>query len=260
MDLKLSGKRALITGGSKGIGYAIALAFAREGAQPIIVSHEAETLGPAADAIYKETGIAAQTIVIDLAAAGAPEKLVQETGDIDILVNNAGAIPAGTLGTIDEEKWRQSWELKLFGYVNLTRAYLARMEQRKQGVIANIIGMAGVAARYEYVCGSTANAGLIAFTNAVGAASPNNGVRVFGVNPSPTRTDRIVAINKQIAKTRFGDENRWEELNKDLPFGRLLEPEEVANMVVFGCSPCAAYLTGTVINLDGGQLYASPKA
>jgi 3-oxoacyl-[acyl-carrier protein] reductase len=120
--------------------------------------------------------------------------------------------------------------------------------------------MAGIAPRYEYVCGGAANAALIAFTNSVGAASPSHNVRVFGINPSPTRTDRIVAINKQIAKTRFGDESRWEELNSGLPFGRLQEPEEVANMVVFGCSPLAGYLTGTVINLDGGQLYASPKA
>lgn len=259
MDLRLSGKRVLITGASKGIGYACALAFAREGARPILVARSAEGLSKAGDALRQETGITAQTVAMDMSDGESADRLASQVGDVDILVNNAGAIPGGNLDQIDDGRWRESWELKLFGYIRLTREYLPRMEAAGSGVIANVIGMAGVAPRYEYICGGTANAALNAFTNAVGAASQRHGVRVFGVNPSQARTDRIVTLSKQMAEAQWGDADRWEELTHRLPFGRLLEPEEVANLVLFGCSPLAGYLTGTVINLDGGQLYASPQ-
>jgi 3-oxoacyl-[acyl-carrier protein] reductase len=257
MDLKLSGKRVLITGASQGIGYACALAFAREGAQPILVARNAEALRQAADTIEQETRVVAQTLSLDLATDGAATSLAEQVGDLDILVNNAGAIPGGNLEQVNEARWRDAWELKLFGYINLTRAYLSRMEAAGQGVIANVVGMAGVAPRYAYICGGTANAALNAFTQAVGAESQKHGVRVFGVNPSATRTERIVTLSREMALARFSDASRWQELTSELPFARLLEPDEVANFVVFGCSPLAGYLTGTMINLDGGQNYAT---
>jgi NAD(P)-dependent dehydrogenase (short-subunit alcohol dehydrogenase family) len=136
-------------------------------------------------------------------------------GEVDILVNNAGAIPGGGLADVDDARWRQAWELKLFGYINLIRAVLPLMQARGSGVIANIIGMAGVAPRAEYICGSTANAALIAFTQAIGAASPQHGVRVFGINPSPTRSDRIEAVLRAQAASRFGDADRWLELDQE---------------------------------------------
>jgi 3-oxoacyl-[acyl-carrier protein] reductase len=256
MDLQLGGKTVLITGGSRGIGIACASVFAREGAQPILVSRNAESLATAAAAIRADHGVAVRTIAMDLSAPGAAEKLAGEAGDIDLLVNNAGAIPGGTLEQIDESRWRQSWELKVFGYINLTRIYLPLMQAKRAGVIANVIGMAGASPRMDYVCGGAANASLIAFTRAVGAASARDGVRVFGVNPSATRTDRIVSLTRERAAATLGDAGRWQELFQHLPFGRLMEPVEVANLVAFGCSPMAGYLSGTVIDLDGGQLYA----
>ncbi len=256
MDLRLGGKKILITGGSRGIGIACASVFAREGAQPILVSRNAESLAAAAAAVRSVDGMAARTIAMDLALPGAAAKLAAEAGDVDILVNNAGAIPGGSLEQLDESRWRDAWELKVFGYINLTREYLCRMQAKKAGVIVNVIGMAGVSPKMDYVCGGAANASLIAFTRAVGAASVRDGVRVFGVNPSATKTDRIITLTQQRAATTLGDAGRWQELFRHLPFGRLMEPAEVANMVVFGCSPMAGYLSGTVIDLDGGQLYA----
>lgn len=257
MDLQLKGKRAVITGGSKGIGLAIAMRFAKEGAIPVLVSRSAESLAKAALAIQQETGILAQTIAVDLATQEGIAQLMSSAGEIYILVNNAGAIPGGSLADVSDEKWRQAWELKLFGYINLVRALLPRMEQRGSGVIANIIGMAGAAPRADYVCGSTANAALIAFTQAVGAASPRRGVRVFGINPSPTRSDRMEAMMRAQAAKKLGDADRWMELTTGLPFGRLTEPQEIADLTVFSCSPLAGYLSGTVVNVDGGQMYAS---
>jgi len=129
------------------------------------------------------------------------------------------------------------------------------MRARGGGVIVNIIGSAGRSPRYDYICGATGNAALMAFTGAVGAKSPEWGVRVFGINPSQTRTDRIVAVSKTKARNAFGDEARWQELLADLPFQRLIEPEEIARMAAFLSSPASSYVSGTVIDVDGGAAF-----
>lgn len=259
MDLQLRGKRVLVTGGSKGIGLAIAVRFAQEGALPILVSRSETMLASAAANIQAQTGSQVQTHALDLSTAPGIDALVGECGPLDILVNNAGAIPGGSLADVDETRWRASWELKLFGYINLTRRVLPTMEARGAGVILNVIGMAGAVPRAEYICGSTANAALIAFTQALGAVSTRRGVRVLGINPSPTRSDRMEAMLRSQAGRKLGDESRWQELSTSLPFGRLMEPQEVADLTVFCCSPLSGYLSGTVVNLDGGQAFASPK-
>ncbi|RYY64730.1 MAG: SDR family NAD(P)-dependent oxidoreductase, partial [Comamonadaceae bacterium] len=209
MDLQLEGRRVLVTGGSRGIGLAIALAFAREGARPLLVSRSAASLDEAIARIHADTGVQATALALDMGQQGAAARLLADAGDVDILVNNAGAIPGGALADIDEARWRQAWELKLFGYIDLTRAALPAMAARGHGVIANIIGMAGAAPRSEYIAGSAANAALMAFTQALGATSPRSGVRVFGINPSPTRSDRMEAMLKDKATAKFGDASRW---------------------------------------------------
>jgi NAD(P)-dependent dehydrogenase (short-subunit alcohol dehydrogenase family) len=260
MNLQLEHKRVLITGGSKGIGLSIALAFAEEGAQIVLVSRHKSNLDHAMSEIKQRTSIVPDVIEQDLGAAGAAEQLYAQVGAIDVLVNNAGAIPGGSLHDIDEVKWRAAWELKLFSYINLTRVYLADMEQRGSGVIANIIGMAGVAPRYEYICGSAANAALIAFTQGLGGGSVRKGVRVFGINPSPTRSDRMQQMLQNQAQAKWGDSNRWQELTTAFPFARLAEPNELSKLTVFCASPLCGYLSGSVINVDGGQMFTTPKA
>jgi len=256
MDLQLKGKKVLVTGGSKGIGLAVASAFAAEGALPIITSRDTKNLENGKNHIESTYKVACQTVELDLGAPRSAEALFEKIGNVDILINNAGAIPGGTLADINEEKWRNAWELKLFGYINLTRIYLAAMEKQGSGVIGNIIGMAGAAPRAEYVCGVTANAALMAFTQAVGATSHKNGIRVFGINPSPTRSDRMENMMKANAKNKLGDEARWTELTQKLPFGRMTEPDEIAHLTAFCASPLCGYLSGSVINVDGGQMFA----
>ena len=176
-------------------------------------------------------------------------------GDTTILVNNAGAIPGGGLLDITMERWQEAWSLKVFGYVHMTKLALEQMKPRKSGIIVNIIGMAGPNVRYDYVCGSTGNAGLNAFTKAIGSRSPDYGVRVFGINPAATLTDRIMTLSKARAKSTYGDESRWEETLGDLPFGRIKKPEEVAALAVMLCAPQVKYLSGAMIDMDGGGMF-----
>jgi NAD(P)-dependent dehydrogenase (short-subunit alcohol dehydrogenase family) len=245
MNLELQSKSVLITGGSKGIGLACAKALAAEGCQVHIASRNRDRLEEARKLLGERTKIH----LADLRDGNALRALAAACADVDILVNNAGDIPAGTLEAIDEEKWRHAWELKVFGYVNLTRELFARMKARKSGVIVNVIGMAGEYPSFEYVCGSVANAGLGAFTKAMGKGSSAFGVRVVGVHPPATRTDRIVPLIKAAAKEKLGDENRWQELVGTGSFGHMIEPEQVADMVAFLASVRAGKLSGVMVNL-----------
>ena len=240
MDLQLKGKAVLVTGGSKGIGLACAKAFAAEGCRVHLASRNPERLAEAA----RTLGNGAKAHAVDLRDSAALKKLAADCGDVDVLVNNAGDIPGGTLEGLDEAKWRHAWELKVFGYVNLTREIYGRMKARKSGVIVNVIGMAAEHPSFEYICGATANAGLANFTRALGKGYAQNGVRVVGVHPPSTRTDRIITLMKAQAKAKFGDENRYEEL-----MGNVIEPEQVGDAVCFLASPRAGQLSGVVLNL-----------
>src|ERR1700704_6231811 len=193
MELNLKGKRVLVTGGSKGIGRACAEAFAAEGAEVRIASRN-----PAAEAKFVSKAI-------DLSRRGAPEELAEWAGELDILVNNAGAIPGGSLLKVDEETWRRAWDLKLFGYINLSRQVYGRMKEKRRGVILNIIGSAGEKYDAAYIAGSTANAGLMAFTRALGGASHADGIRVVGINPGPISPERLAGFYRQRAETLLGD-------------------------------------------------------
>jgi len=253
MDLKLSGRRVLITGGSKGIGEACARVFLAEGCSIVLVARDASRLAATAAALGEANRVA--THVADLSVSSEREALAAAFPDIDILVNNAGAIPAGGLLDLSMETWEQAWALKVMGYIHLTKLYLAGMKERGAGCIVNVIGGAGRSPRYDYVCGGTGNAALMAFTGAVGGRSVEWGVRVFGINPAQTRTDRIISLSKTRAKLKFGDETRWEEMLTGLPLNRLIEPEEIANAAAFLASPACGYVSGTVLDVDGGGAF-----
>jgi len=250
MDLHLAGKTALVTGASKGIGLAAAQQMAGEGCHLHLASRTEADLQKAADAIRAAHQVNVTIHAIDIARKGNSEKLAAACADIDILVNNAGAIPPGTVLDIDEDRWRESWDLKVFGYINLTRALYPVLKAKGGGVIVNVMGMAGFSPNFAYAAGSTANAGLMHFTRAMGGRSVDDGIRVVGLNPGLVATERMITMCKGWAKDQLGDENRWEEMvQKNPPPGK---PEEIADLITYLASDRASHVTGTVINIDGG--------
>jgi len=254
MDLKLHGRRALVTGASKGIGMAIAQSLAAEGCNVHLAARTQSDLDKVAGEIRRQHSVDAKTHAGDLSNSTHVKALAAACGELDILVNSAGAVPRGTLLDIDEERWRKSWDLKLFGAINLTREVYGRMCQRGRGVIINIAGLAGERPDAHYIAGSCANAALIMFSRSLGGDSIRYGVRVVAVNPGPVETEKHIADTRRLAKEKFGDETRWREVMAGLPMRRAATTDEVSSMVAFLASDHASYISGTSILIDGGLL------
>lgn len=252
MDLDLVGKRALITGATRGIGRAIAGRLAAEGCQLVLVGRNASRAEDVASALQEQHGVAVQAVACDLAQASEVTRLARSAGDVDILINNAGAIPNGSLSELDIAAWRSAWDLKIFGYISLTREIYMGMNQRKSGVILNIIGAAGERPSADYIAGSTGNAALYAFTRGLGSASFDDGIRVLGLSPGFINTDRRRIKLQDRARLELGDETRWQEFATNYPGGRFGTPEEIADVAAFLVSERASYICGTVITVDGG--------
>jgi NAD(P)-dependent dehydrogenase (short-subunit alcohol dehydrogenase family) len=252
MDLHLRGKRVLITGASKGIGAAAAEAFAEEGCHLRLAARSGDQLNALAERLRSAHQIAAMAHVVDLRKSEDIARLVTDASDIDILVNNAGDIPGGSIDKIDEATWRHAWDLKVFGYINLTRAIYAQMKAQGHGVIVNDIGAAGERFDANYICGSAGNAALMAFTRALGGKSLADNIRVVGINPGPVGTDRHVTLLKTRAKNQFGDENRYTEFQKGLPLGRPAHAREIGDLMAFLASDRSGYTSGVIYTVDGG--------
>jgi NAD(P)-dependent dehydrogenase (short-subunit alcohol dehydrogenase family) len=250
MDLKLSGKLALITGASKGIGRATALVLAKEGCQVVLIARDPSGLDSAAAEIRSQAPVSVRSVSADLSRQGEIEQVAAQFSELDILVNNAGAIPPGTLLTIGNEAWRAAWDLKLFGYISMCRALYPALKKRS-GVIINIIGAAGERLDPDYIAGSTGNAALMAFTRSLAKGAVKDGMRVVGINPGPVATDRLEVMMRNRARTQFGDASRWKELLSGMSFSRAASPEEIGTAVAFLASPLSAYTTGTILTVDG---------
>jgi NAD(P)-dependent dehydrogenase (short-subunit alcohol dehydrogenase family) len=250
MDLNLEGKRALITGGSKGIGLACAHALAAEG---VHLSIAARTVGPlkaVTKALRDGYDIEVTSHSCDLGRPEHQEALVDVVGDIDILINNAGAIPSGTIDSVDDKTWRAAWDLKVFGYINLCRLVLPMMTKRGSGVIVNVIGSAADNPRAGYAAGAAANSALVGLTTALGGESPRDGVRVVGINPGLTLTDRMENMLRERAERTLGNADRWEELIPSDPVPSTAE--QIADVALFLASDRASQISGTTLTVDGG--------
>ena len=220
----------------------------------MLVARDAQRLADTA-AELKSFG-KVETCAADLSKPEERQRVANAYPDVSVLVD-AGAIPGGGLLDLTLERWQEAWSLKVMGYIHMTQLFLARMKERGSGTIVNIIGAAGRSPRYDYVCGATGNAALMAFTGAVGGKAVDWGVRVFAINPAATRTDRIISLSKARAKASLGDESRWQEVLTNLPLNRLGEADEIAAAAAFLASPACGYVSGATLDVDGGSAFRS---
>lgn len=255
MDLGLTGKSVLITGASRGIGAAAALAFASAGAALHLAGRDEDALGEVARAVKDISDQPCRTHLGDMHDFGFVEALAAECSDADVLVNNAGATPTGPIETVTADQWREGLDLKVVATALLTRDIYGFMCKRRSGVIINVIGNCGERPDPEIILGTVANAGMMNFTRALGSVSPRHGVRVVGVNPGPTQTERLVSLMKRKSQDRTGDAERWQELTEPLPLGRAAYPEEQADMILFAASERASFVSGTILTVDSGVAY-----
>jgi NAD(P)-dependent dehydrogenase (short-subunit alcohol dehydrogenase family) len=253
MDLQLAGQTALVTGASRGIGFAVAQGLAREGCHLHLAARTQADLETARKQIVDECGVRVECHPLDLSESASIAILAERCGNVDILVNNAGGIPSARLLDLDETRWRKAWDLKVFGYINLTREIYRVMRERRRGVIVNVIGVSGERLRQDYIAGSTGNAALMAFTRTLGGESVDHQVRVVGINPGQIDTDRLRQRLEPLAKAELGDAGRWRELITNAPFGRLARSDEIADVVVYLASARASYISGTIVTVDGGR-------
>ncbi len=250
VQLDLTGKTALITGASQGIGLAVARVLAAEGCN----LHLAARNGAAMDSLKAELSAYPVSVDVhegDLGSSEAMIALDEACGNYDILINNAGDIPAGSIEDVTDEAIRRGFDLKVFGYITLSRQFWKR-RKGQGGVIVNVIGNSGENWDAAYFAGSTGNAALMSFTKALGGRSLDEGIRVVGVNPGPVDTARMLKIMKRKAVDMLGDESRWQELFDKYPGKRPATAEEVADLCAFLASPRAGYITGTIVTIDGG--------
>ncbi|MDB5861110.1 MAG: 3-oxoacyl-ACP reductase [Ramlibacter sp.] len=257
MDLQLKGKHVLITGGTRGIGYACAVEFLREGCKVSIIGRDDEraqkaraTLGQGLETV----GAFAADLTDAAAALRVIDKAEAERGPIDVLVNSAGAARRTPFEELDPQAWHDAMQAKFFTYIHVMDPLVKRMGARGGGAIVNVVGMGGKIATTTHIAGGAANAALMLASAGLAAAWGPKGVRVNAVNPTLTLTDRLaegLAADARMRNTSAEDVLKQAEAR--LPLGRLAQPEDIAAAVVFLASPRAGYISGAILSMDGAS-------
>ncbi|HML14405.1 MAG TPA: SDR family NAD(P)-dependent oxidoreductase [Xanthobacteraceae bacterium] len=258
MDLGLTGKTALVTGGSEGIGRGIALGLAREGVDVAICARRPEPLEAAAASIVQQTGRKVVAIPADLTKDADAKNFVEQghraLGRVDIMVNNAGSAPGGIIEHLSEDDWAQALGLKFMGYVRCLRYVLPIMVRQGGGRVVNLIGNDGVKPSYWEIAPGAANAAGQNLTRSLAGQYGRHNISFCAVNPGPVRTERwagLVAAMSRDMKLPYAEADKLAPAS--IPMGRIAEVEEVANLVVMLASPLMHMVNGTMIEIDGGQ-------
>lgn len=257
MDLELSGKRVLITGGSRGIGLACARSFLREAATVALVGRTEANLAAARAALagdfpHADPFVVAADLTDAASAARAVDAVLAALGGIDILVTSAGGARRTPPADLTPQAWRDAMDAKYFSYINVVDPVIKRMAQTGGGAIVNVVGMGGKVASPTHLPGGAANAALMLATAGLANAYGRLGVRVNALNPSATRTERLqqgLEAEAKLAGTTV--EEALRKANERTGLGRLAEPEEIADAVLFLASARAAYISGAILSIDG---------
>jgi 3-oxoacyl-[acyl-carrier protein] reductase len=259
MELGLNGRVAMVSGASKGIGRAVAELLAREGVRLSLCARNAGEVEAVARTIEADHGVECIGGAFDLTQPDAPMAWVEATvarfGRVDILVNNAGAVPSGDFFAMAESDWLPGMEGKLLGYARVARAVMPGMFERRQGAIVNVIGTAAAQPMPGYVMGSAANAALVSLTKGLANEGGRFNVRVNGVSPGSTRTERWTMLAERAAASSGKTQAEAErDMVAQSVLGRAGEPSELADVIVFLASDRASYVTGATLNVDGGMV------
>ncbi len=257
MDLSLKGKSALVTGASRGLGFAAARLLSAEGAIVTINSRSVEKLESAARAIREETGGQVNAIPGDITDPGFPtslvEKTVKEQGGLDILIANAGGPPPGRFESISDETWQTSVELSFLCHVRLIRAALPELSKSKSASVLTVTSYAVKQPIQNLVLSNSIRLAVVGLTKSLAIELGPTGIRFNSILPGWTDTERVqqlMADRAAIKKSSVEEETRLQA--SESPLGRMGRPEEFANAAVFLVSPAASYINGVMLNVDGG--------
>ncbi|HTV35944.1 MAG TPA: SDR family NAD(P)-dependent oxidoreductase [Xanthobacteraceae bacterium] len=258
MDLQMTGKKAIVTGASEGIGKAITWALAKEGVDVAICARRKGPLEAAAAEISRATNRQIVPIAVDLTKPTDAENFIREAhaalGRIDILVNNAGSAPGGVIAHLSEEDWASALQLKFMGYVRCMKHVLPIMQKQKKGRVVNLIGNDGVKVSYWEIAPGAANAAGQNLTVSLASQYGKDNISFVAVNPGPVRTERWSGLVKAMARDmNLSFEDADKLAPSSIPLGRIAESEEVANLVTYLASDLAFFVNGTMIEIDGGQ-------
>lgn len=261
MDLKLRGKRALVTGSTQGIGFAIAEGLAREGAGVVVNGRGSAKVEAAIEKIASETKASVTGIAADVGTEEGVAKLLDELDPVDILVNNAGIFEPKPFLEIDDAEWFRYFEVNVMSGVRLSRALLPHMLKQRWGRIVFISSESGIQTPPEMVHYGMTKTAQLAISRGIAETVPGTGVTVNAVLPGPTRSEGAVLFLEQIAQERGMDVKKIEaEVLKTLRPSSLLKrmasSEEVANLVVYLCGEPASATTGAALRVDGGVVRA----
>ncbi len=258
MDLGLKGKRALVTGASRGLGYAVANTLTAEGCHVAINSRDAEKLNAAAKKIESDHSVPVVTLAGDVGDASAIEKMVAQAvdtlGGLDLLVTNAGGPPPGGFESFSEDDWAKGIDLSLMSHVRLIKAALPHLRQSDAASVLTITSYSVKQPIPNLVLSNSIRAATVGLTKTLALELGGNGIRFNSILPGWTKTERVAELMG--ARAQANGTSVAEELSKqmkDCPLGRMAEPQEFANPAVFLLSPAASYITGVMLTVDGGM-------
>lgn len=258
MDLGLKGKRALVTGASRGLGYAIAATLANEGANVALNSRNSENLSAASETLAQKSGVKVQAVVGDVTNLSVPARIISQTveslGGLDLLVTNAGGPPSGKFESFDDDTWQTAIDLSLLSHVRLIRAALPYLRQSQAASVLTLTSYSVKQPIPNLVLSNSVRAATVGLTKTLALELGADGIRFNSILPAWTETERVGELMSYRAQAN-GTSVEFETSKQaaDSPLGRMANPQELANAAVFLLSPAASYITGVMLSVDGGM-------